>query len=395
MNRHDELGRGGPCPCRRTVYKTMARAERRREAHWFGADGGTCRPNVTNAVQGVCFMRTSGKQDHEGRDALDTGHLPRARHLHQHRLPLPVRRRYAQEFVLCAASTSTTGPLHAANMRQSRTVRKVLGDAADVTGTVNVPVHDLRRTVMTRAELAGIGAHVLRDLSRARNDRDSGPIHSCGRRPVARRTPGWLARRWQQQCRASLARWCRYGARSDTVEPETGDRNVHESEPPVAPLPLTIHPHYPFVLIDLFLEQQWPPLVTLWTIKPESRDQLLAKWCALAKSKYWAWDQCRELHNHLKRIGEKELPEELCNAVRTSRPRNLRSQPEKLPRNLLWHEIALLLEQDGLGRGEAERAIALAVAGEPSRDIDVESVMRKVRRARKRAREVLSNAQAE
>ena len=179
------------------------------------------------------------------------------------------------------------------------------------------------------------------------------------------------------------------------MEQETGDRDDDEHKVPVGPLPLTLHPHYPFVLIDLFLGQPTPPLVTLWTVKRESRDRLVAKWCALAKSKYWAWEQCKQLHDHLKQIGEKEIPEELCNAVRMSRPRNLRSQPEKLPRNVLWHEIALLLEQDGYGRGEAERAIALAVAGELSQNFEVDSATRKVRRARKRARELLSNAKAE
>jgi hypothetical protein len=160
-------------------------------------------------------------------------------------------------------------------------------------------------------------------------------------------------------------------------------------------LPLTLHPHYPFVLIDLFLRPQTPPLVTLWTIKPESRGQLVAKWCVLAKSKYWAWDQCNELYDHLKRIGSEAIPEELCNAVRASRPRNLRSQPEKLPRNLLWHEVALLLEADGYSRGDAELALALAVADGRSQNFDVDSATRKVRRARRRARELLSDAKAD
>ena len=180
------------------------------------------------------------------------------------------------------------------------------------------------------------------------------------------------------------------------MEPETGDRYVHEREPPpVAPPPLTIHPHYPFVLIDLLLGQQTPTLVTLWRLKRESRDEFVAKWCALAESKYWAWDQCKGLYGYLEQAGDTDIPKELHNAVLMPRPRNLRSQPEKLPRNVLWHEIALLLEEDGYSRGEAELAIALAVAGDPSRDIEVDSATRKVRRARQRARELLSEAKAE
>ena len=179
------------------------------------------------------------------------------------------------------------------------------------------------------------------------------------------------------------------------MELKTRDHDDDDYKLPEGPVPLTIHPHYPFVLIDLFLGQQRPPLVTLWAVNRDRREQLVAKWCALAKSKYWAWDQCKELYDHLKRIGAEAIPEELCSAVRASRPGNLRSQPEKLPRNVLWHEIALLLEEDGYSRGEAERAIALAVAGDSSLDIEVDSATRKVRRARKRARELLSDARAE
>ena len=179
------------------------------------------------------------------------------------------------------------------------------------------------------------------------------------------------------------------------MKPERPDRDDDEHTPSVGFLPLTDHGHYPFVLIDQLLGEQTPPLVTLWTIKHESRDQLVAKWCALAKSKYWAWDQCKELHDYLKPIEEQEIPEELYNAVRMPRPRSLRSQPEKLPRNVLWHEIALVVEQDGYGRGKAELALALAVAGDPSGGFNAQSAMRKVRRARKRARELLSDAKPE
>ena len=175
--------------------------------------------------------------------------------------------------------------------------------------------------------------------------------------------------------------------------PETGHRYVHESEPGVPPPPLCLHPHYPFVLIDLLLGQETPSLVTLWNQKDvESREKWVAPWCTLAASKYWAWDECKRLYDYLEQTGDTDIPKALCSAVRVQRPRSLRSQPAKLPRNVLWHEIAMLLEEAGYGRGEAELAIALAVAGDSSRDIEVDSAMRKVRRARKRARELLSTA---
>ncbi|MDD9980936.1 MAG: site-specific integrase [Gammaproteobacteria bacterium] len=43
-------------------------------------------------------------------------------------------------------------------------VRKVFTEAAGAAGLVDVRLHDLRRTVMTRAAMAGVGTHVLRDL---------------------------------------------------------------------------------------------------------------------------------------------------------------------------------------------------------------------------------------
>ncbi len=45
-----------------------------------------------------------------------------------------------------------------------RTVRKHFADAAKEAGIDDVRIHDLRRTVMTNAAMAGVGTHVLRDL---------------------------------------------------------------------------------------------------------------------------------------------------------------------------------------------------------------------------------------
>ena len=44
------------------------------------------------------------------------------------------------------------------------TVRNTFAKAASTAGLVDARLHDLRRTVMTRAAMAGIGTHVLRDL---------------------------------------------------------------------------------------------------------------------------------------------------------------------------------------------------------------------------------------
>ena len=43
-------------------------------------------------------------------------------------------------------------------------VRETFARAARAAGLEDVRLHDLRRTVMTRAAMAGVGAHVLRDL---------------------------------------------------------------------------------------------------------------------------------------------------------------------------------------------------------------------------------------
>ena len=44
------------------------------------------------------------------------------------------------------------------------TVRKVFVRASYAADLEDVRLHDLRRTVMTRAAMAGVGTHVLRDL---------------------------------------------------------------------------------------------------------------------------------------------------------------------------------------------------------------------------------------
>ena len=45
-----------------------------------------------------------------------------------------------------------------------KSVRQIFAKAASTAGLVDVRLHDLRRTVMTRAAMAGVGTHVLRDL---------------------------------------------------------------------------------------------------------------------------------------------------------------------------------------------------------------------------------------
>lgn len=45
-----------------------------------------------------------------------------------------------------------------------KTVREVFVGCACASGLLDVRLHDLRRTVMTRAAMAGVGTHVLRDL---------------------------------------------------------------------------------------------------------------------------------------------------------------------------------------------------------------------------------------
>ena len=45
-----------------------------------------------------------------------------------------------------------------------RTTRKVFATVAAAAGLADVRLHDLRRTVMTNAAMAGVGTHVLRDL---------------------------------------------------------------------------------------------------------------------------------------------------------------------------------------------------------------------------------------
>ncbi len=45
-----------------------------------------------------------------------------------------------------------------------RTARTHFAAAARLAGPTDVRLHDLRRTVMTNAAAAGVGAHVLRDL---------------------------------------------------------------------------------------------------------------------------------------------------------------------------------------------------------------------------------------
>ena len=54
-------------------------------------------------------------------------------------------------------------------------------------------------------------------------------------------------------------------------------------------LPVSIHPHDPFVFILLLLSRESTALIHLWKRRIEHRTQIVTRWCALAKTHPWAW----------------------------------------------------------------------------------------------------------
>ena len=67
---------------------------------------------------------------------------------------------------------------------------------------------------------------------------------------------------------------------------ERENHDLDDSKPEVSalgPPPISIHPHYPFVFVDLVLKRESPPLFTIWVLRPDLRSQLVSRWCALAR----------------------------------------------------------------------------------------------------------------
>ena len=111
--------------------------------------------------------------------------------------------------------------------------------------------------------------------------------------------------------------------------PSRKDQEASASDPS----PLSIHPHYPFVFIDRILKRETSPLVVLWVLRRDFRSQLLPRWCALAETRYWAWDQCRELREYLTSLNE-PIPKPLRQLATRPRPRH-RGAPEKFGERFL------------------------------------------------------------
>ena len=177
------------------------------------------------------------------------------------------------------------------------------------------------------------------------------------------------------------------------------ERETHgldDSKPDVPafePPPILDHPHYPFVFIDQMLGLERPSLVTLWSLRSELRSALVARWCNMAKTHYWARNQCDELRDYL--ISKRqELPEPLRSVTQWPRPSG-RSRPEMTATYFLLNEIARILIDDGYSDSEANRAVGLAIARNPSEESTVEAAIKKVRRARKRFRTMMPNAETE
>ena len=67
------------------------------------------------------------------------------------------------------------------NVGEPRTVQKHFVEIATAAGIEDARLHDLRRTVMTRAAASGVGTHVLRDLLGHKTTADGRQIYPlCG-----------------------------------------------------------------------------------------------------------------------------------------------------------------------------------------------------------------------
>ena len=154
-------------------------------------------------------------------------------------------------------------------------------------------------------------------------------------------------------------------------------------------LPDTIHPHYPFVLIRQVLSTEGSALIYLWKNWPELRNETVARWCVMATTHPWAWDDCDALLRDLV-WHEEEIPEPLRQYTRLKRPRR-QGRRTTLARDLRVEESARLLERSGFSRSEAELAIALYLAHDSSGDGLDSSTVRKARnRARKHIEDIKS-----
>ena len=98
-------------------------------------------------------------------------------------------------------------------------------------------------------------------------------------------------------------RWCQRAVTREFVERESSGLAIREITRLICvPPPLWSYPHFPFVFIDQVLGGESPAFIARWALRPELRSQIVERWCALAKSRRWAWDECEVLRKHLVRI---------------------------------------------------------------------------------------------
>ena len=154
-------------------------------------------------------------------------------------------------------------------------------------------------------------------------------------------------------------------------------------------LPDAIHPHYPFVVIDQLLRAECPALIQLWTWRSGARAETVTRWCFLAKTHPWAWDDCAALLRHLV-WRQEEIPQALRWYTRLKRPRRA-GRRTTLARDLRIEEAAASLEDRGFSRTEAEFAITLYLSAEPHSGLDESTV----RKARQRARKWIADIEPE
>ena len=160
------------------------------------------------------------------------------------------------------------------------------------------------------------------------------------------------------------------------MEGESSDLDDGQLEKPgLRPLPLSLHPHFPFIVIEQFLGQEPPAhirvlgressaLVRLWRLRPERRARLAARWCSMAETRAWAWDECEALLKHLDWM-EEEVPEPLRPFTRLARPRH-QGRKKLLARDLQVKELVDSLMVDGSTEMEAKLTIALYLAENPA-----------------------------
>ena len=158
----------------------------------------------------------------------------------------------------------------------------------------------------------------------------------------------------RRRARRKLAKSCPVPGR----QPQRRNLPVLRITKPVSPTEEQDNDDPSTILHALLLKPKCPGVVFLWNEEFDHRPKLIDRWCSLATTEAWAWDECRELVDAMV-YQDQPIPDPLRELTISRRPHAAKSRT--MWRNVRWAYGVFLFQASDHSEEVARRLCVRAV----------------------------------